>query len=270
MRKFFILFLLLTGPLQAQMHVLVSIAPQKYLVERVGGDQVCVEVLVPPGANSHTYEPTTKQMIGAQRGKIWFRIGESFENRVLPALPYTHIVDQREGLDLIQAGCGCCTRDAHDPHIWLSPRLLKTQATQIMQVLCEHDPAHAELFQKNCALLQKECSQLDRECSSLFMNQKQRLILVSHPAFGYFCRDYGLEQLSVEMEGREPAPRYVTNLIAKARSHGVKTVFLQQQHNPKGGKRIAEELGAQTIYLDPYVENVLKNLWDIARWFSQS
>ena len=270
MLKFFIFILLFAGGLQAQMHVLVSIAPQKYLAQRIGGQQVFVEVLVPPGANSHTYEPTTKQMLAAQRGEIWFRIGESFENRMLAVLSKTHILDQREGIDLIQAGCGCCTRDAHDPHIWLSPRLLKVQAAQIAQTLCEHDPAHAEFFKKNLASLEEDCTELDRKCTALFMNQKQTLILVSHPAFGYFCRDYGLEQLSVEMEGREPTPRYVTNLIEHARTRGVKTVFLQQQHNPKGGKRIAQELGAKTIYIDPYVEDVLANLWSIAGRFSQS
>ena len=272
MHKFFIFLLFLVGcfsELHAQMHILVSIAPQKYLVERIGGQQVSVEVLVPPGANSHTYEPTTKQMLAAQKGEIWFRIGESFENRMLAVLSKTHIVDQREGLDLIQAGCGCCTRDAHDPHIWLSPRLLKVQAAQIAQILCEHDPTHAEFFKKNLILLDHDCTELDSKCTALFRNQRQTLILVSHPAFGYFCRDYGLEQLSVEMEGREPTPRYVTNLIEHARARGVKTVFLQQQHNPKGGKRIAQELRAKTIYIDPYVEDVLANLWSIARWFSQ-
>lgn len=269
MSKFFILLLLFAGSLQAQMHVLVSIAPQKYLVERIGGDQVFVEVIVPPGANSHTYEPTTKQMLAAQKGQIWFRIGESFENRMLSVLRDTHILDQREGIELIQAGCGCCTHDAHDPHIWLSPRLLKVQAAQIAQTLCEHDPAHAELFQKNLAILEEECACLDLACAADFLKSQQKLILVSHPAFGYFCRDYGLEQLSIEMEGREPTPRYVTELIIKARARGVRTVFLQQQHNPKGGNRIAHELGAKTTYIDPYVENVLANIRNISQRFSQ-
>jgi zinc transport system substrate-binding protein len=268
MRKFFIFLLLCAGGLQAQIQVLVSIAPQKYLVERIGGDHVSVTVIVPQGANSHTYEPSTKQVLAAQKGDIWFRIGESFENRMLAMMRHTRVVDQRQGLDLIQAGCGCCTHDAHDPHIWLSPRLLKVQAKQIAEMLCEYDHDHAEFFMNNLSKLVEECSLLDQECA--LMLAKSTVILVSHPAFGYLCRDYGLKQLSIEMEGREPTPRYVTELITRARSLGVKIVFLQLQHNPKGGKRIAKELRARTVYLDPYVENVLENLRSIAQNFSEA
>lgn len=98
----------------------------------------------------------------------------------------------------------------------------------------------------------------------------QRLILVSHPAFGYLCRDYGLIQLSIEMEGREPTPRYLTELLMKARSSGIKTVFLQRQHNPKGGKKIAKGIGASTQYIDPYAENVVENIRTIANLFNKA
>ncbi len=268
MCKFLLVVLLFMGGLYGQTRVFVSIAPQKYVVERVGGEWVAVEVVVPPGANSHTYEPSTKQMLETQKGDVWFRIGESFENRLLSAMSQLKIVDQREGLDLIQAGCGCCNHDAHDPHIWLSFRMLKHQAEQIATVLKELDPEHGDLFQKNLAEFQEECDRLDHACVALLLPSKQRMVLVSHPAFGYLCRDYGLEQLSIEMEGREPTPRYITALIEKARAGGIKKVFLQQQHNPKGGKRIAEELGAQTLFLDPYEENVLANIRQIAERFS--
>jgi zinc transport system substrate-binding protein len=271
MRKLFIsLLILFGGALPAQVHVLVSIAPQKYLVEWIAQEHVRVDVLVPPGANSHTYEPTSKQTLLARRGKIWFRIGESFEKRMLPLLENTRIVDQRDGIDLIQAGCGCCTQDAHDPHIWLSPRLLKKLAAQMTRVLSEADPEHRDQFAEKLATFEAACSRLDEECARLLTYEHPKIVVVSHPAFGYFCRDYGLEQLSIEMEGREPTPRYLMTLIETARAHEVKTVFLQQQHNPKGGKRVAQEIGAQTVYIDPYTENVLDNLHSIARWFSQS
>jgi zinc transport system substrate-binding protein len=271
MRKFFIFLILLWGTLEAKTHVLVSITPQKFLVERVGGEHVTVDVIVPPGVNSHTYEPTPRQMISAQKGEIWFRLGESFEARMVPLLQKTRLVDQREGIDLIETGCGCCNaRDAHDPHIWLSPRLLKKQAGQIAQILSEHDPDHRQFFASNLKILEEELDQLDKECSSLFTRSSQRYILLSHPAFGYFCRDYGLNQLSIEMEGREPTPKTLTELILKAREHTIKTVFLQKQHNPKGGKRVAKELGAETKYIDPYVENVIENLHTIAKLFATS
>jgi zinc transport system substrate-binding protein len=251
--------------------VLVSIAPQKFLVETIGGEHVDVKVIVPPGANSHTYEPTPRQVVLAQKGEIWFRLGESFEARMIPSLSHTAIVDQREGLELLNTGCGCChTHDAYDPHIWLSPRLLKKMAAQIAQKLSHKDPEHLSVYAANLARLEKELDQLDHECSVLLAHSAQKHILVSHPAFGYLCHDYALQQLSIEMEGREPTPRYLTELIQKAKEFQIKRVFLQLQHNPKGGKRIAKELGAETVFVDPYSENVIENLRVLAKLFSET
>jgi zinc transport system substrate-binding protein len=187
---------------------------------------------------------------------------------LISAFAHTLIIDQRHGLDLILAGCGCCTRDAHDPHIWLSPKLLKKQAIQIADALIELNPQHTEIFKENLSFLLAELEYLDQECDALMSTSAQKAILVSHPAFGYFCKDYGLEQLSIEMEGKDPTPRYVTELIAKARNRKIKKVFLQKQHNPKGGKRIAQELKAKLYDVDPYCENVIENLRNLAKWFS--
>jgi zinc transport system substrate-binding protein len=272
MRKIFIFLFLFcaAASLEAKTQVLVSISPQKFLVERIGQEHVSVNVIVPPGANSHTYEPTPRQMVSVQKGGVWFRLGESFEARMAPSLQHKiEMVDQREGIDLIEMGCGCCNaRDAFDPHIWLSPRILKKQAAQIAKILGERDPEHIALFACNLKALEYELDMLDRECAALVGKSLQRHILVSHPAFGYFCRDYGLDQLSIEMEGREPTPRHLTELISQARSYEIKTVFLQKQHNPRGGKRVAQELGAETQYVDPYAENVIENLRTIAKLFS--
>lgn len=268
--KSFIFFLLLCSSLEAKIEVLVSIAPQKYLAERIGGDHLSVSVIVPAGANSHTYEPTARQIISASHGKIWFRIGESFENRLIQKLKNVEIVDQRIGLDLIQSGCGCCLQDSHDPHIWLSPKLLKKQASQMEFFLSQIEPDHAPFFFQNLCLLLEDLDQLDLECKALFQDGTQKVILVSHPAFGYFCRDYGLEQVSIEMEGKEPTPRYILDLLSKARLSKIKTVFLQKQHNPKGGITIAKEIGATTQYIDPYVENVIENIKLIAKLFNQA
>jgi len=272
MRVLFLVLLLFGGFAEANSHVLVSIVPQKFLVERIGGDYVTISVIVPPGANSHTYEPTPKQVVTAQKGKIWFRLGESFETRMIPSLEKnTRIIDQRVGIELIQTGCGCCNaKDAHDPHIWLSPKLLKKQAAQIAQVLSEHDPEHMKIFAHNLGQLEQELDLLDQECATLLARSPQRHILVSHPAFGYFCRDYNLEQISIEMEGREPTPRHLTDLIQKAKGCEIKMVFLQKQHNPRGGKRIAKELKAATCFVDPYEENVIENLRTLANLFASS
>ncbi len=222
---------------------------------------------MPAGASSHTYEPTPRQIVGMQSGEIWFRLGESFEERLKKALPRTEIVDQREGIDLLNSGC-CCHRGAADPHIWLSPRLLVVQARQIADTLSQHDPSHTRLYMGNLKRLEERLANLDEEMAAL-LSEAPRMVLVSHPAYGYLCRDYGLTQLSIEMEGREPTPRYITELVLQVRSLNIQTVFLQKQHSVKGGKRLADDLGAECVFLDPYAENVIDNLREIAKAFRQ-
>lgn len=269
LQRFFLIFLI-TGSFSAlaQTRVLVSIAPQKYLVEEIGGEFVSVSVIVPAGASSHTYEPTPKQIVSMRDGEIWFRLGESFEQRLARVLPQAEIIDQREGIELLGSGCGCCHHGEPDPHIWLSPRLLKIQSRQIVEALSRKDPEHASLYRENLKRLEERLSALDAEMASL-LSKAPKTILVSHPAYGYLCRDYGLTQLPIEMEGREPTPRYLTDLILNARKLNLQMVFLQQQHSVKGGMRVAKELRAKTLFLDPYAENVIDNLREIAKAFSQ-
>jgi zinc transport system substrate-binding protein len=269
LRKFlFFFFILWSFSGFAQTRVLVSIAPQKYLVEEIGGEKVSVTVIVPAGASSHTYEPTPKQIVSMKSGEIWFRLGESFEDRLLKVLPQTHIIDHRKGIELIGGGCGCCNPGGADPHIWLSPSLLIIQARQIAEALCQHDPSHEALFKQNLERLVEQLEALDVEMRDI-LREAPKTILVSHPAYGYLCRDYGLIQLPVEMEGHEPTPRYLADLILKARSLKIQTVFLQPQHSVKGGMRVAKELGAKSLFLDPYAENVIDNLREIAKAFRQ-
>ncbi|NGX60822.1 MAG: putative periplasmic iron-binding protein [Chlamydiae bacterium] len=270
-RVFFLLFFLLFAPVvEAKTKVLVSVAPQKYLVERIGCNEVEVQVLVPAGASPHTYEPSPKQVIKAQEGEIWFRIGEGFERQILPVLSKIEVVDQRDGLPLLEAnGCSCCAKEGHDPHIWLSPALLKKLARQIEETLSTHDPENRLAYSHNLRHLEEDLDRQHEWILSQLAGLEGKSLLVSHPAFGYFCHDYHLNQLSIEMEGREPTPRYLIHLVDKARSEKIQTVFLQKQYNTKGGKRIARELNAETVYLDPYAENVLENLFAITEAFAQ-
>lgn len=248
----------------AKTEVLVSIAPQKFLVEEVGGAHVEVTVVVPAGASSHTYEPTPKQVIAMRSADVWFRLGESFEERVY--LPGVEVVDQRQGLELIGSSCCCC--HGADPHTWLSPVMLKQQTRQIVAALSALDPEHAAEYRERGDRLKQQLTALHLEMAHLLEGAPET-ILVSHPAFGYLCRDYGLTQLSIEMEGREPTPRYLTDLIIQARALEVRTVFVQRQHGERGGKTVAKQLGADVVYLDPYKEDVISNLREIAKAFAR-
>lgn len=254
--------------------VLVSVAPHKFFVEKIAKESIEVNLMVPAGASSHTYEPTPRQMIAAGRAKIWFVIGEPFENRAIQALTSHHpelkIIDLKKGVDLIYAEGhkGCCPGGV-DLHFWLSPRQAQIQAKTIAESLMEAFPKKAPFYQANLQSFLKELQEIDQEISTILNSPQNRSILVSHPAYGYFCRDYHLQQFAIEVEGKDPAPQQMTKLLQKAKQNCIKTIFIQKQYNNKAAILVAEVLNARLVTLDPYSENYFTTLREIAHAFAR-
>lgn len=255
--------------------VLVSVAPHKFFVERIAGDTLKVQLMVPAGVSAHTFEPTPKQMIQASQASIWFCLGETFETKALSALkahrPDLQVVDLRDGVNLLYASsapdqgvCHCCSPHGADLHIWLSLREAKTQLRRIAAVLASCYPLHAQLYQDNLQTTLEEFEALDAQITAQLSSLKNRVIVVSHPAYAYFCRDYGLKQLAIEQEGREPTARQLTHLLQQVRAASVCHVFIQPQYNNKGALLIAREIGASVIMLNPYAEDYLNSLRTLA------
>lgn len=256
--------------------VLVSVAPYKNFVEKIAKDTVKVHLMVPTGASAHTYEPTARQMMTASEAKIWFRIGESFEDRALQALlshhPTLRVIDLRQGVDLIQSEHanghkGCCPGSI-DLHFWLSPRQAQIQVQTIGDALIKAFPEHTELYTKNLTLLINDLKKLDQDIESMLALLTNRNILVSHPAYAYFCRDYDLTQYSIEIEGKDPTPQQMTKLLNVARKLNLHTIFIQMQYNNKAAKLVAETIGAKLIILDPYSELYFTSMLEIAHAFA--
>lgn len=259
--------------------VLVSIAPHKFFVEKIAGDTVKVLLMVPAGASAHTYEPTPKQMLMASRGDLWFYLGEAFETRAIASLkahnPNMAFVDMRRGVDMISVDpnsgqCCCCHHNSQDPHIWLSARQAKIQGKTIADTLSERYPQHAEEYQKALAKFIVELDDLDKQITAILLPLKDRMIMVSHPAYAYFCRDYNLTQLSIEFEGKDPTPQQMTKILNRARAAHIKRIFIQPQYNNKGAKLFAAELDAKVVSLDPYSEHFFTSMVEIANQFSQN
>ncbi len=251
--------------------VLVSIAPYRFLTEQISGDAVDVQTIIPSGANPHAYEPTSRQVLEIGRGHIWFRIGEPFENKIISFLevknPDLSVHDLREGIDLIESehtSSHCCL-DHLDRHIWLSPKLAASQAEMIAHILSERFPEHRAYFKTNLDHLLAELSQLDQDISAMLTPVQHRSLIVSHPAFAYFCRDYNLEQLSVEQEGKDPRPRHLEEMMSKARQKGVEIALALPQYNNKGAQLIAEQLHVPVKMIDPYSANYLETMRKLAR-----
>lgn len=272
--------LLFSGPIFAEPNVLVSVSPYKFFVEKIAGDTVSVSVMVPAGASAHTYEPSPRGMLEASRGDIWFLIGEPFETKASAAITSHNtamtLVDLRQGVDLISCDphhkhhVHCTHCNCEDLHIWLSPRQSKIQAKTIADTLAARYPENRALYMENLNKFQTELDQLDHDITESLKPLKTRVIMVSHPAYGYFCRDYQLDMISIEFEGKDPTPRQLTQVITDARKNHIKKIFTQMQYSSKGAKLIASQIGAVTVELDPYSEHYITSMRHIAEEIASS
>lgn len=253
----------------ARPKVAISMPPYKTFVEAIAKEHVEVICLVPQGTNPHLYETPPQLIEQACQAKLWLRLGEPGEKKISEFFfkhsPGMHIVDLSVDLPLLDQG-PCCHHDenAIDRHIWLSPKLAHIQATKICDALCLLCPEKTSLFQENLFFFQNQLTKLDAELKELFEKSQTHAVLISHPSLGYFCRDYQLEQLSVEIEGKEPLPRDIDRLFTTIRAHEIDRILIQPQHSVKGALRIAEELHLLVKTIDPYAEDYLNTLRSIA------
>ncbi|HEX2582648.1 MAG TPA: zinc ABC transporter substrate-binding protein [Chlamydiales bacterium] len=238
--------------------LLVSLPPYETLVQTIAGSEFEVEAVVPINADPHNYEPTSKQLSTIAAGKIWFRIGESFEQKLLPLLKNTKVLDLRQNLPLIEGSCK--HHDHEDLHLWLSPKLMVRQAEQVSAALSQAFPTREETFRKNLQLLKDDLEQLDREIDGRLQSAENRIFLVSHPAFAYFCRDYDCRQLAVEHEGKEPRPKELEATLKDAIEQHAALAIALPQHNNKGAQLIAEKLRIPVRFVDPYAADYFNTL----------
>lgn len=263
-----------TKPPVASTIVLTSIPPYAFFIEKIAGDTVTVQTLVPAGANPHIFEPNPKQVEEANKAQLWLQIGEAFEKKITTVLkernPSLVLVDLCEGISLLSS-CddtshthACSHEDGKDRHTWLSPKIAKKQAALIAESLSQLYPQNRELYTENLRRFTGDLEQLDQEIELLLHSMKGEAVLVSHPAFGYFCKDYDLIQVSVEYEGKDPLPQHIRSLFATIASSPVKSVLIQPQYNNKGAELIAEKLHLPIYLVDPYSSDYLTNLKNIA------
>ncbi len=266
-----------------RLRVFVSIPPQKYFLERIGGEHVDVSVLVPPGQSPHTYEPTSKQMVDLSAARAYFRIGLPFEERVVrklgAVLEHLNILDTNEGIQLRSMrnvtdhadhshhghGEGCHHgEDELDPHVWMNPRLVKLQARTICRELSRLAPACREAFEGNLRSFETDLDRVDAKIAAALAPLRGRAFYVFHPSFGYFAEAYGLRQVAVEASGKEPTAKQLGALIAQAREDGVRLIFVQPQFATSSAEAIAEHIGGAVIPMDPLAEGYIDNLLDVA------
>jgi zinc transport system substrate-binding protein len=278
-----------SGSACGKVAVFVSLGPQKYFVQQIGKNLVKIQVMIPPGADFHIYEPKPKQMVAITRAQLYFAIGIEFEKARLKKLargnPQLKVVRTDQGIQKIPMAIyrhpgknetqhaeaeidqdkDYPASSGFDPHIWLSPPLVRKQARTILMALQEIDPAHHSTYEANYQTFIAEIAELDSELKNLFSGKHGFQFMVFHPAWGYFAHTYGLRQLPVEIEGKDPKPRQLRALIEHAREHDIKVIFVQPQFSTRNAELIAREIDGQVVVADPLAEDWADNLRKVAR-----
>jgi zinc transport system substrate-binding protein len=255
------------------------------LVEQIGQGSVEVTSLLGSGDSPATFQPTDFQITAVLRSRLFFRIGVPFENgRWMEAIRSTRrvpIVDTRRGIDLRpmpsaprRQGGGLIGSDlntAHDgaragldPHIWLSPRLLEIQARTIADAMRALDPDSANRLRMNLTQLISELDRLDRRLSTKLAPYRGQTFMVFHPSWGYFANDYGLRQVAIEIEGKEPTDDELTEIQRLARELNTGIIFVQPQIHSRAAEAIAEAIGAKVVVIDPLQPDIISNLQQVA------
>lgn len=243
--------------------VFVSILPQAHVVERIGKERVSVEVLVPPGKSPATYAPKPAQMAKLAGARLFFSIGVPFEEPLMPKIKGISreltIVDTTEGITLRNFPTG-----GKDPHIWMSPVLVKKQAATVCEALCRAVPEYDGYFRANLETLVADLDLLDKTIAKALKPLSGETIFVFHPVFGYFAEDYGLTQMAVEVEGKAPKGRVLADFIKQARDSKIRVIFVQPQFDTRTAENIAKAINGVVVPLDPLARDYIQNLTSMA------
>jgi len=254
--------------------VAVTIPPEQEFVERVGGENVRVVLLVPAGADPHTYEPPPGVIADVAEADVYAVVGSGIEfelawkDKIASLNPDMLVVDCSRGIDLISTG-----EDGHagtDPHIWLSPKNAKIMVEKIREGLAAADPEHADEYDRNAAAYQAELDALDAEIAGALAGAGVKKVMVYHSSWAYLARDYGFEEVTIESEGKEPSPQRLEHLITQAKDEGIRVLFASPEHSTRSAEVIAREIGGTVVLVSPLEKEYLENMRRVAAAFAES
>ena len=241
--------------------IFVTITPMQSIIEEITAGDFDIEVIVPKGASPETFEPTPKQVTSFSDAELIFSTGLiDFEQSLVERISGdAEVVNLSNGIELI---AGSCSHGNHkhkhgvDPHIWTSPRALRTMVTNAHKAIMAHYPDSVKYTEATGRLLER-INKLDNYCATRIKAEGVEAMMIYHPAYTYYARDYGIEQIAIEHDGKEPSLRQTTALIEKAKEHGVKAILRQPQYSEDKVRAIANDAGAEIITTDPLAEDIL-------------
>ncbi|WP_455369443.1 metal ABC transporter solute-binding protein, Zn/Mn family [[Eubacterium] cellulosolvens] len=255
--------------------VVVTILPQTEFIEKIAGDKVTITTIVPPGASPHTYEPRPSQMKEVAKAQMYAKIGTELDfeltwmDKIIETNPNMLIIDSSKGIKLIEMIPGY-KHEEHktnehkhrgtDPHIWLSPKNAIIMVENLYEGLVKIDPDNKEYYAKNKDVYIASLKELDNMMIQTFSGLKTKKFMVYHDSWGYLAYDYGLEQIPIEKDGKEPTPEGIANIIDQARQENITIIFASPEFEIKTAKIIAEEIDGSVILISPLAKDYIKNL----------
>jgi zinc transport system substrate-binding protein len=290
----FFLMITCAKPLEQsdKLDIFVSVLPQKYFIERIAGDKATVHVMVLPGHSPATYEPTPYQMKEISDAEIYFPIGVPFEKTWMKKLvqlnPELQVIDTREGIPLrpmdsfitlqekMHSNHTTENQEDHehlhqlDPHIWLSPELVKKQANTICETLQQFDPSNAEYYQTNLNSFLIDLNSLQQYFLERLLPLDHKEFLVFHPSWGYLADEFGLMQIPIQIEGKSPTPKQLAEIIGFAQKENIRVVFVQAQFSTSAAQTVAQAIDGKVVIIDPLAEDYFENMRYIADTFREA
>jgi zinc transport system substrate-binding protein len=277
-KTLYILILLLAAcqlkPKDDRELVSVSILPQKYFVDQIAGNLLQVNVLVPPGSSPHNYSILPSQMKDLAKSKAWLKIGlltfeDALKDKLADINKNLAIVNCSEGITPIagseheETEHEHAVNEAFDPHIWLAPAESKIIAQNTLKALKAGFPQHAAIFDTNytrfIARIDSVSALIDQKLATL----KNRNILIFHPAMAYYARQFGLKQIAMELDGKEPSPRHMKEIVDLAHEQHIHVIFIQKEFDAAFAQQLSKEIDGKVIIIDPLDYNWEKQLMDI-------
>ncbi len=257
------------------LQVMVSIRPQLYVVQQLGGEFVNVSSLLPKGAFPGVYEPTSKQMRDLSHVDVYIRIKVPYEiawwEKIKATNPDMYVIDSTEGVGYIdehrEKGAD---HHGRDPHIWLSTRQVRIQAENIYQGLITVDPGHTASYTAKKEAFLTLLDSLDATIQTQLSDLKTRKFMIFHPAWSYFARDYNLEQIPIEIEGKEPSVKEMAAFIKLAQKEHITVLFVQPQTSLRSVNTIAKQIGARVEILDPLAADWKENLLHVTKILAEA
>jgi zinc transport system substrate-binding protein len=269
--------------------VFVSIVPQQYFINRIAGDLVDARVMVEPGADVHTYEPKPSQMAALSDALVYFAIDIEFEEawlaRFADANPDMVIIDTTEGIQKLPMLFEHSHEDEEehldgvdhdedeedhhedelDPHVWVSPALVKIQVQHMYDSLVEMLPEHEAVFSDNLAMFLNEIDALETDIEQALAGVTSRKFIVFHPSWGYFAAQFNLDMIPIEAGGTEPSAAELSMIIDEAKEEDIRVIFAQPEFSTKSAETIASEIDGEVILISPLAYNWLANLQQVAQ-----